>query len=240
METLPDSNEAIWKSAQHVRERATKTAEREQRSAAQWRLLGLLLPFDTQDEFTFADLGAGTGSAARAILAQYPRSTAVLADFSAEMIAVGTQEMQPFEGRYRYVEFDMSTPAWPAAIPAGLDAVVTSMSVHHLPDARKEGLFAEIFDHLRPGGWYVNYDSVRSADPAVSATWVRVADREDPLAADARARRTPAELARRANHERDLIPLAQQLDYLRAAGYRGIDVYWKHLDDVVIGGYRPA
>ena len=53
--------------------------------------------------------------------------------------------MQPFAGRYRYVEFDMSAGGeWPAAIPAALDAVVTSMSVHHLPDARKQGLFAEI------------------------------------------------------------------------------------------------
>jgi len=240
MKTLPDSNEAIWKSAQHIRERAGKTAEREHKSAKQWRLLGLLMPFDPQDEFTFADLGAGTGSAARAILALYPQSTAILADFSAEMIAVGEEEMRLFEGRYRYAEFDMSTPDWPAEIPHGLDAVVTSMCVHHLPDARKEGLFAEIYAHLAPGGWYVNYDSVRSADPVVAAAWRRVGDREDPLAADAREQRTPAELARRTNHERDLIPLAQQLDYLRAAGFRGIDVYWKHLDDVVIGGCRPA
>ena len=69
--------------------------------------------------------------------------------------------MRPYSGRYRYVEFDMSVGAeWPAAIPVALDAVVTSMCVHHLPDERKQGLFAEIFDRLVPGGWYLNYDPV--------------------------------------------------------------------------------
>ena len=97
----------------------------------------------------------------------YPRSTAVLADYSAEMMRAGEREMQPFAGRYRYVEFDMSAGGeWPAAIPAALDAVVTSMCVHHLPDDRKQSLFAEIFDHLVPGGWYLNYDPVRAEDPA--------------------------------------------------------------------------
>ena len=88
--------------------------------------------------------------------------------------------MEPFAGRYRYVEFDMSASDWPAAIPAALDAVVTSLCVHHLPDERKQGLFAEIFDHLVPGGWYLNYDPVRAADPVVTATWERVNDARDP------------------------------------------------------------
>jgi len=36
--------------------------------------------------------------------------------------------------------------------------------VHHLPDARKRGLFTEIFGRLAPGGWYLNYDPVRAND----------------------------------------------------------------------------
>ena len=96
------------------------------------------------------------------------------------MMRAGEREMQRFAGRYRYVEFDMSAGEWPAAIPAALDAVVTSMCVHHLPDERKQGLFAEILDHLAPGGWYLNYDPVRAEDPVVEATWARVSDHDDP------------------------------------------------------------
>jgi hypothetical protein len=113
------------------------------------------------------------------------------------------------------------------------------MCVHHLPDERKQGLFAEIFDRLVPGGWYLNYDPVRAEDPVVEAAWERVND-HDPEAEHQRLHRTPAEQARYDNHVRYIIPLAQQLDYLRSAGFGGIDVYWKQLDYVIYGGCRPG
>jgi SAM-dependent methyltransferase len=240
MDHANDTNAAIWKSADAVRTWAAEADEREPKDAAQWRLMGQLLPFAEQDEFTFLDLGSGTGAAARAILALFPRSTAILADFSTQMMREGEPRMQPFTGRYRYVEFDMSTGSWPAAIEPGLDAVVTSLCIHHLPDERKEGVFAEIFEHLAPGSWYLNYDPITTTDRAVEAAWRRAGDRADPKAAHKRAHRTEEEQARWANHVRYMIPLAPQLQYLRAAGFAAVDVYWKRLDEVVYGGHRPA
>jgi tRNA (cmo5U34)-methyltransferase len=240
MEHQPDMNAAIWQSETMVQSWAAEEAKRERKRAAQRRLMAVLLPFGEQDAFTFLDLGAGTGAASRAILGLYPRAVAILADFSAEMMRAGEREMAPFAGRYRYVEFDMSAGEWPAAIPAALDAVVTSMCVHHLPDERKQSLFAEICDHLAPGGWYLNYDPVRAEDPLVEAAWQRVNDYEDPETAHQRAHRTPDEQARWDNHVRYIIPLARQLEYLRSAGFAGIDVYWKHLESVIYGGCRPA
>jgi tRNA (cmo5U34)-methyltransferase len=240
MDQSTDTNAAIWKSEEGVQYWTAKSDEREQKRAAQWQLMGELLPFDEQDAFTFLDLGAGTGAAASGILDLYPRSTAILTDFSPQMMGVGETEMQPFAGRFRYVEFDMSTSSWPSAIPTTVDAVVTSMCIHHLPDHRKQTLFAEIFERLVPGGWYVNYDPVSSADPVVEATWQRVNDLDDPEAAGKRLHRTPQEQSRYENHMRYVIPLAPQLDYLRSAGFHGVDVYWKHLENVIYGGFRPA
>jgi hypothetical protein len=37
-----------------------------------------------------------------------------------------------------------------------------------------------------------------------------------------------------------MVPLATQLDFLRAAGFEAVDVYWKELDHVIYGGRRPA
>jgi tRNA (cmo5U34)-methyltransferase len=240
MDQSTDTNEAIWKSEEGVRYWTAKTAEREQKRATQWRFMGELLPFGEQDAFTFLDLGAGTGAAARGLLELYPRSTAILTDFSSQMMGEGEREMQQFAGRFQYVEFDMSASNWPAAIPATLDAIVTSMCIHHLPDHRKQGLFAEILERLAPGGWYVNYDPVSSPDHVVEATWERVNDRDDPEAAGKRLHRTPQEQSRYDNHVRYVIPLDQQLDYLRSAGFQGVDVYWKHLENVIYGGRRPT
>ena len=52
--------------------------------------------------------------------------------------------------------------------------------------------------------------------------------------------RTPEQQAHWENHVRHIIPLDQQLEYLRAAGFGGIDVYWKRLEYVIYGGYRPV
>ena len=240
MDQSTDTNAAIWKSEEGVKFWTAKTGEREQKRAAQWLLMGEILPFGEQDAFTFLDLGAGTGAAARGLLDLYPRSTAILTDFSPQMMGEGEREMQQFAGRFQYVEFDMSTNNWPAAIPATLDAVVTSMCIHHLPDHRKHGLFAEILERLAPGGWYINYDPVSSPDPVVETTWERVNDRDDPEAAGKRLHRTPQEQSRYENHVRYVIPLDQQLDFLRSAGFQGVDVYWKHLENVIYGGCRPA
>jgi tRNA (cmo5U34)-methyltransferase len=235
-----DINAAVWKSADSVRAWIDDVEPRQRLLMPQWRLMGHLLPFEENAAFTFVDLGAGTGAAARAILDLYPRSHAVLADFSREMMAGATPMLQPYAGRFEYVEFDMTTSDWPVAIPPAVDAVVSSQCVHHLPDQRKRSLFAEIFDRLRPGGWYLNLDPVASDDPVVDAAWRRAGDRLDPAAAAQRAHRTPEEEARHQNHVRHLIGLKPQLEFLRDAGFAAVEVYWKHLDYVVYGGIRPS
>src|SRR5260370_14021244 len=239
MDQSTDPNVAIWQSDEVVHTWVAEAKRHARNGAAQRRFMAVLLPFGEQEAFTFLDLGAGTGAASRALLDRHPRSTAILADFSSQMMAAGESEMEPFAGRYRYVEFNMTTGEWPAAIPAALDAVVTSMSVHHLTDERKQGLFAEIFARLVPGGWYLNYDPVRTDDPLVEATWQRVNGHEDPDAASRRLHRTPQEPARNQNHVRSIIPRDHPLEYLPSAGFRGIDVYWKQLDYVIYGGGPP-
>jgi tRNA (cmo5U34)-methyltransferase len=121
-----------------------------------------------------------------------------------------------------------------------VDAVISSLAIHHLNDARKQELIGEIRDHLVPGGWFVNYDPLSTSDPVVEAAWHRVADRRDPAAADKRAHRSPEEQMRWENHTRYMAPLDQQVACLRAAGFEGADVYWRELDYAISAGRRPA
>jgi tRNA (cmo5U34)-methyltransferase len=236
-----DTNAAIWKSDAGISYWKSTSEDRERRRGEQRRLLADLLPFSDDDEFTVLDLGAGTGAAARTVLDRYRRAQAILADFSPQMMEQGKRELAGYEGRYRYVEFDLAEAgAWPADIPAGVEAVVSALSVHHVPDQRKQSLFGEILARLTPGGWYLNYDPVTAEDPAVEAAWQRAGDRRDPAAAAKRAHRTPEEQRRYENHVRYMSPLGPQLDFLRGAGFEAVDVYWKELDYVIYGGRRPA
>jgi tRNA (cmo5U34)-methyltransferase len=235
-----DTNAAIWKSEEVARTFAAQAEQREGQRREQLALVARLLPFTPSDAFTFLDLGAGTGAATRAVLAEYPNANAVLAEFSPQMMAEGDKALAAHTGRYRYVEFDMLSSDWPAEIPASLDAVVSALSIHHLPDARKRTIFREIRQRLKAGGWYINFDPVRAPDDSMESIWQRVNDRYDPQAEHLRTHRTPMEQARYENHVRYMIPLAPQLDWLREAGFTNVDVFWKRLDWVIYGGSNPG
>jgi tRNA (cmo5U34)-methyltransferase len=223
-ETL-DTNAAVWQSEEGVASFLAASADAEPKFAHPRRLMVDLLPF---------------GAAARAVLDRYPRAEAVLADFSPQMVAEGERALAPYAGRYRYAEFDLARGGWPAGLPDVADAVISSLCVHHLPDERKRELFGDILAHLPPGGWYLNFDPVTAEDPVVTQAWLRAGDRRDPAAAGKRAHRSPEEHRRWENHVRYMIPLAPQISFLRAAGFEGVDVYWKDLDYVIYGGRRPC
>ena len=234
-----DTNAEIWKSDRGISYWMATAEDRERRRAEPRRIVAELLPFTEDQPFTFVDLGAGTGAAARTVLDHYPRASAILADYSPQMMEEGGRALGDYAGRYRYVEFDLSAGPWPAEIPAAVDAVITSLAVHHLPDPRKRQLFEEVLARLAPGGWFLNLDPVTAEDPVVEAAWQRAGDREDPSEIEKRAHRTPEEQHRYENHVRHMSPLPLQLDYLRDAGFEAIDVYWKRLDYVIYGGRRP-
>jgi tRNA (cmo5U34)-methyltransferase len=235
---MTDTNADIWKSEAVARSFAEQAEQRERQRRDQLQLLARLLPFTSDDTFTFVDLGAGTGAASRAILDEYPHAQALLAEYSPQMAAEGRKVMAPYEGRYRYVEFDMLASDWSEI--GTPDAVVSALSIHHLPDERKRAIFQEIFEHLPPGGWYVNYDPVRAPHERLEAFWERVNDRYDSEAPYKRTHRTHEEQARYENHIRYMIPLEPQLKWLREAGFQDIDVFWKRLDWVIYGGSKPA
>ena len=240
MADTTDTNAAIWKSESVARTFAAQSAEREQQRREQLTLVGRLLPFAPDGTFTFVDLGEGTGAASRAVLAEYPNAHAILAEFSPQMANEGKKAMSAFEGRYRYVEFDMLQADWSLLGSEPLDAVISALSVHHIPDDRKRSLFGEILAHLRPGAWYINYDPVKAPDDTLESIWERVNDRYDPEAPHKRAHMTDEEQARHATHVRYMIPLQPQLQWLRDAGFENVDVFWKRLDWVIYGGSKPA
>jgi tRNA (cmo5U34)-methyltransferase len=241
MPDTEDTNAAVWKTDIGVNFWKSTEGDRERRRAGHRVLMAELLPFSADEPFTFVDLGAGTGAAARTILDRFPAAHAILADFSPQMMAQGVVELGPYEGRYSYVEFDLTREGgWPTGIPVPVDAVVSSLCVHHLKDERKQTLFREILKHLAPGGWYLNYDPVMPPDPVAAEAWLRAGDRRDPSAAAKRAHRTPEEQFRYENHVRYMIPLEPQVAFLRAVGFEGVDVYWKELDYVIYGGRRPT
>lgn len=95
------------------------------------------------------------------------------------------------------------------ALPAGpFDLVVSALAIHHLDDHEKPSLFARVRDALGPGGRFVLADVIVPDDASQAVI---------PL--------TPG-------YDKPS-PLADQLGWLQDAGFRSVDVIWRH-DDLAI------
>ena len=107
------------------------------------------------------DLGAGTGSTAKAVLDAYPDATLVLVDENPGMVAIA-REVLPAANIEHVVIADLSDP-----LPDGpFDLVVSALAIHHLDGVAKQALFAAVHDRLRAGGRFAMADVVLPGDPA--------------------------------------------------------------------------
>jgi len=99
------------------------------------------------------------------------------------------------------------------------EAIVSALSIHHLADEAKRGLYRRAFQALAPGGCLVNADNVCDPDPAVQA-----GHRQAWIAAIRATGLGEAELAAALERTRVdiLAPLEDQLAWLREAGFEEV------------------
>jgi tRNA (cmo5U34)-methyltransferase len=179
------------------------------------------------------DVGAGTGLLADRILRRLPDARLTLLDFSEPMLA---QARARFAGSGAAVDIRLGDHAT-ADLGGPWDAIVSALSIHHLPDPEKRRLYARALAALAPGGIFVNADNVTSEDPAVQArdraAWIEAIRASGLAEAEITAamQRTKVDI---------LAPLAVQLDWLRAAGFVEVDCTYKWRLFAVFSGRRPG
>lgn len=109
------------------------------------------------------DLGAGTGLLAAYWLQHFAQAEYVLVDVAEDMLQ---QARERFAGNGNVSCLAMD---YRRELPAGeFDAIVSALSIHHLEDADKEGLFARIHAKLPAGRLFVNYDQFCAETPEMS------------------------------------------------------------------------
>ena len=166
------------------------------------------------------DLGAGTGLLAEQVLRRLPAARLTLLDFSEPMLA---QARARFAGGRAEVALRLGDHA-AAELGGPWDAIVSALSIHHLPDPEKRRLCARAFAALAPGGIFVNADNVTAEDPAVQAR-----DRAAWVAAIRASGVGEAELAAAIERTKVdvLAPLGAQLAWLREVGFAEVDCVYK-------------
>jgi tRNA (cmo5U34)-methyltransferase len=194
----------------------------------------------------FLDLGCGDGILAAAVLGQYPASRGVLVDFSEPMLAQARQRLGEFESQLRLVNLDYADPTWAEAVrPEGpFDAILSGYSIHHQPDERKRSLYAEIFELLEPGGWFINVEHVAPAAPLTEKLFENhVIEGLHAQQAQDSNPKTRAQVAEDFRHRPDraaniLAPVEVQCGWLRDIGFEDVDCFLKAYVLAVFGGRR--
>lgn len=191
----------------------------------------------------FCDLGAGDGGFAELVLDTFPGSTGVLVDFSEPMLAAAEQRLAGREGRWEIVRGDLSTPAWRDGLPADdrYDAIVSRLAIHHLPDERKQYLYAEAFALLAPGGLFLNWEHVETGGLAEGLFDEFFRERLVKAAQDSGDARTPEEVMASYDDAADediLRDPETQCEWLRQIGFEQVDTYFKLPGLAIFGGTK--
>ena len=207
-----------------------------------------LIPARADEAFSVAELGAGAGLLARAVLEAFPRCRYVALDGSAAMRARLAETLHRHRDRVEVRDFDLAARRWRAALPSPLRAVLASLVVHHLPGAGKRRLFADLARRLEPGGALLLADVVEPTGPAAREAFARQWDD----AARAQSLTLTGGLEAFERFQRDgwngyrgtpdpidqPSRLDEQLRWLRTAGFATVDCFWMRAGHAVFGGWR--
>lgn len=184
------------------------------RATAEAMLLAAL-PAETE---RVLDLGCGDGRLLSLARERFPAAWRVGLDASEPMLG-RARERFGSEPSIELHEHDLGTPL---AEYVEFDAVVSGLAIHHLEDERKRQLFGEALALLRPGGVFANLDLVRSATPELHERFRREIGRTEDDPSDR------------------LADLGEQMDWLRAAGFEGVECHFKWLELALVVATAPV
>ena len=175
------------------------------------------------------DLGAGTGILTQLLYKQHPDSQITLLDMSKDMLNVARQKFADKD--FRYIEADYLNYDFEEKY----DLVVSSLSIHHLTDDKKQVLYKRIYDILNDDGLFINADQVcgQTTDTEQiykqkDATHLDNQDMPEEEKEILRKRRLLDKPAK----------LTDTIQWYTDIGYRNVDVYYKYYRYFVIAGQK--
>ncbi len=200
--------------------------------------------------FRIVELCSGAGLLALALLERFPAARLLAYDGSATMLAATRKAAGAHAGRLTTTAFDLAATDW-RSLDGPAWAVVSSLAIHHLDGAAKQALFADLAAAIEPGGALIIADLVAPATKLGADLAARVWDDtvrrralelDGALDAFRHFQRTGWNYF--ADDDPDPIdqpsPLADQLCWLRAAGFAAVDVHWMKAGHAIYGGRKPT
>jgi tRNA (cmo5U34)-methyltransferase len=176
------------------------------------------------------DLGAGTGLLTSYLFYHYPEAHFTLLDLSEEMLNIAKERFS-HASNFRYVVADYLKHDFQDLF----DLVVSSLSIHHLEHKDKNLLYSKIYEHLNPGGVFLNADQVLGPTPAneneYQKNWM------DKIEVGSLSESGKQRIYDRMKLDNPA-KLEDNIKWLKNSGFKNVDVYYKYYNFVVLYGKR--
>lgn len=176
------------------------------------------------------DVGAGTGLLSSMVLQKFPVARLTLIDISEKMLEVARERLKDAAGVI-YIVDDYTKHRFDNTY----DIVLSSLSIHHLPDEQKKQLSQTIYSILNPGGVFINADQVLGSTPFLETLykkdWKRKVENSALTTEDLQSAYERTKLDKMAR-------LEDQLNWLEEAGFSDVDCVYKYFSFVVMFGRK--
>jgi tRNA (cmo5U34)-methyltransferase len=194
------------------------------------------------------ELCCGEGLLAEMLLESLPGASVIGMDGSLVMLARTGERLSRFGNRFQPRSFDLADCSWRKP-EQPIQAVLSSLAIHHLNGEGKRVLFQDVYAMLAPGGAFIVADMVEPAtqpgrDVAADA-WDEVV-RQRSLELDGSTAGLDFFLREGWNTYRYLDPddidkpsrLFDQLKWLEQAGFADIDVHFMQAGHALFSGWK--
>lgn len=193
------------------------------------------------------DLCCGQGRLTQAILHNFPEAQVLALDASTEMIHAVRSLNAGNAERLTTQQFRLEKKEWRSSLQ-GIDAIVSSLAVHHLDPTQKTELFADLYRALNPGGMLVIIDLVLPHSAVGFETAAQQWDDFVQKAAET-THQPEAWSIFRDEHwnwyrypQQDPYdqpsPLQDQLEWMQKAGFKGVECHFMYAGHAIFSGRK--
>lgn len=176
------------------------------------------------------DIGAGTGLFSSFLLHKIPDARLTLIDISEKMLQVARERFSDIT-EVKYIVGDYTT----YSLFQEYDIIISALSIHHLSDQEKYGLYKKCYSMLKPNGIFINADQVlgntQYLDSAFKKHWKSGVEKSGLLNEEIALAYERIKLDKET-------PLYQQLSWLSDIGFSDVDCVYKYYHFAVIFGRK--
>lgn len=188
-----------------------------------------LLPFDGSEALKALDLGCGTGILSYLLLSRFPGVQVTAFDLAENMLAVCATNLSAYGDRLALIKGNFAQDDF----GSGYDIIVSGLATHHLEDTEKQRLYKRIYDALKHGGVFINREVVLGETPSLTdrylcfwREYIRSNGEDDEIWYN--------------KHLDEDFPatVADQLCWLKEAGFIDFGCYWRYFNFAIFGGSK--